>query len=112
MSAIYAEAGVWSLVTAAAIGIDDVQFHGKLELQGEMRKALEDAERELFPAAKSARYLHVHAPATLSFDSAGSREPLRFDRMPRGGEFRPRFAREAARMAISLLPTRRPSTAS
>ncbi len=92
ISSLYAEAGIWNLVTAAAIGIDDVRVDKPLAMAQAMRRALGLADAEPFPAAKQARYLHIYPPARLTLTSHGSQIRLRFDRMSRGREFRPSLA--------------------
>jgi hypothetical protein len=87
----YAKAGIWNLVTAAAIGIDDVRINRPLAMAKEMKLALQRVEEEPFPGAKRARYVHIHLPATVPLHAA-SHERLHFDRMSRGGELCPRLA--------------------
>jgi hypothetical protein len=88
----YAREGIWNLVTAAAIGIDDVRVNRPLEMAREMRAALRRVAEEPFPGARAARYVHVHRPASIPLTSPPGAETLRFERMPRGGELCPRLA--------------------
>jgi hypothetical protein len=92
-SELYRKAGIWNLVTAAAIGVDNVAIDEPLKLQKQMEKELRRATREPFPGASSARFVHVHSPKSVGIKPGPSDEtPLRFDRMERAHEFRPRFA--------------------
>jgi hypothetical protein len=92
LSELYAKAGIWNLVPAAAIGIDHVRIGGRLEMEKQMRNGLRRAAVEPFVGARAARYVHVHRPAVLPLAQTQAVEPLSFDRMPRGGELRPRVA--------------------
>jgi hypothetical protein len=90
-SRLYREAGIWNLVTAAAVGIDNVAIDEPLKLQKQMEKSLQHAAHEPFPAASTAKYIHVHPPKSVRAASSSS-APLHFERMARGHELRPRFA--------------------
>jgi len=93
LSERYAAAGIWNLVTAAAIGIDHVAIDEALGLQKEMRKGLKAAETEPFPGARQATAVHVHPSAMVSVSvSRTSDAPLSFEGPNAANEFRPRFA--------------------
>ena len=82
----YAQRGILMLVTAAAIGIDEVRMRERIPLHGGIIKALRDAPHELFRGAKERKqFVQVFKPATLRFDAAKDR-PLHFKR---GEELRP-----------------------
>jgi len=51
----YAAAGVKVLVTAAAIGIDEVRVREPIPLHRQIRQKLFDSEREVFPGSKEAQ---------------------------------------------------------
>ena len=90
---MYAAAGIWNLVTAAAIGVDQVEVGRPLKLQKEMVRGLNEASVEPFNGAKKTTSVHVHKPLTVKMtQAAGGAAPLRFHRQERAGEFRPRFA--------------------
>jgi hypothetical protein len=92
ISQMYAREGIWNLVTAAAIGIDDVRISQPLKMAQEMKSALARVAREPFPGARLAQYVHIHPPVCVPLYSPASPEPLRFEHMPRGGELSPRLA--------------------
>jgi len=82
----YAQRGILMLVTAAAIGIDEVRMRERIPLHGGIVKALRDAPHELFRGARERRqFVQVFKPATLSFAGAKDK-PLHFKR---GEELRP-----------------------
>lgn len=91
-SQFYRDAGIWNLVTAAAVGIDHVAIDEPLKMQKQMEKGLQHAGHELFPAASAAKFIHVHAPKSVRVTAGAKGAPLRFQRMARGHELRPRFA--------------------
>ena len=84
----YAERGVYMLVTAAAIGIDEVRMRERIPLHGGIVKALRDAPHELFRGARERRqFIQLFKPTTLGFSGAKAK-PLHFKR---GEELRPEF---------------------
>jgi hypothetical protein len=102
----YASAGVKVLVTAAAIGIDEVRVREPIPLHREIRKKLFEADVEVFPGSKSAQpegstsarragrplparqTLHAFAPITVPFDQPPD-GPAAFER---GEEILPSYA--------------------
>ena len=82
----YAQRGVLMLVTAAAIGIDEVRMRERIPLHGGIVKALRDAPHELFRGSRERRqFVQVFKPTTLKLDDARAK-PLHFKR---GEELRP-----------------------
>ena len=71
----YAQRGVLMLVTAAAIGIDEVRMREPIPLHGGIVKALRDAKHELFRGARERKqFIHLFKPITLALDGTSSRE--------------------------------------
>ena len=82
----YAQRGILMLVTAAAIGIDEVRMRERIPLHGGIVKALRDAPHELFRGARERKqFVQVFRPTTLSLTGAKNK-PLHFKR---GEELRP-----------------------
>lgn len=93
---LYAEAGIKVLVTAAAIGIDEVKVREHVPLHRGVRQRLFEAPAEVFPGAKAsqpkeskasrragrpapaAQYMRVFPPMTVPFDDPPS-GPARFE---------------------------------
>ncbi len=85
----YAERGVYMLVTAAAIGIDEVRMRERIPLHGAIVKALRDAPHELYRGSRERRqFIQLFKPTTLGFAETKAK-PLHFKR---GEELRPRYA--------------------
>jgi hypothetical protein len=85
----YAQRGILMLVTAAAIGIDEVRMRERIPLHGGIVKALRDAPHELFRGSYERRqFLQLFKPTTLSFTEKKPK-PLHFKR---GEELRPEYA--------------------
>jgi hypothetical protein len=85
----YAERGVYMLVTAAAIGIDEVRLRDRIPLHRDIVNALRDAPHELFRGARDRKqYIQVFKPTTLKLTPAKAK-PLHFKR---GEELRPEYA--------------------
>jgi len=85
----YARRGVLMLVTAAAIGIDEVRMREPIPLHGGIVKALRDAKHELFRGARERKQsIHLFKPITLKLDAPSSRE-LHFKL---GEEIHPEYA--------------------
>lgn len=93
----YAQRGVLMLVTAAAIGIDEVRMRERIPLHGGIVRALRDAPHELFRGSRERKqFVQVFKPTTLGLDGAaakatkadpeGAGKPLHFKR---GEELRP-----------------------
>ena len=81
LTANYAQRGVLMLVTAAAIGIDEVRMRERIPLHGGIVKALRDAPHELFRGSRERRqFVQVFKPATLRLDGAREGKPLHFKR--------------------------------
>lgn len=86
LTSLYAEAGVKVLVTAAAIGIDEVRVRERIPLHRGIRQMLFEAPVEVFPGAKEpqpaeskasrragrtvpvAQHMRVFPPLTVPFD--------------------------------------------
>ncbi|HEX6085930.1 MAG TPA: hypothetical protein VF266_15465 [Thermoanaerobaculia bacterium] len=82
----YAQRGVLMLVTAAAIGIDEVRMRERIPLHGGIVKALRDAPHEIYRGARERKqFVQLFKPATLSLDGAKNK-PLHFKK---GEELRP-----------------------
>jgi hypothetical protein len=85
----YAQRGVYMLVTAAAIGIDEVRMRERIPLHGGIVKALRDAPHELFRGSRERRqFIQLFKPTTLAFTETEPK-PLHFKR---GEELRPEYA--------------------
>ncbi|HYO76887.1 MAG TPA: hypothetical protein VE010_10530 [Thermoanaerobaculia bacterium] len=77
------------LVTAAAIGIDEVRMRERIPLHGGIVKALRDAPHELFRGSRERRQsIQIFKPTTLSFNETAAK-PLHFKR---GEELQPEYA--------------------
>lgn len=82
----YAQRGILMLVTAAAIGIDEVRMREPIPLHRDAVKALRDAPHELFRGARERKqFIRVFKPATLRL-SGGKNRALHFKT---GAELRP-----------------------
>lgn len=82
----YAQRGVYMLVTAAAIGIDEVRMREAIPLHRDIVKALRDAPHELFRGSRERKqFVQVFKPATLGLGEKKAK-PLHFKR---GEELRP-----------------------
>ncbi|MDX6695531.1 MAG: hypothetical protein QOF02_3134 [Blastocatellia bacterium] len=106
LTQMYAEAGIKTLVTAAAIGIDEVRIRERIPLHFQVAKMLFDFPRELFPgskktlpadakasrkaghAAPARQFVNIHQPVTVHLTHPNHR-PAQFDR---GAELRPGYA--------------------
>src|SRR5688572_22227514 len=76
----YAQRGVLMLVTAAAIGIDEVRMRERIPLHGGIVKGLRDAPHELFRGSRERRqFVQVFKPTTLRLADAKNK-PLHFKR--------------------------------
>jgi hypothetical protein len=86
----YARRGILMLVTAAAIGIDEVRMRERIPLHGGIVKALRDAPHELFRGARDRKqFIQLFKPTTLRFDAVEKAKPLHFKR---GSDLRPEHA--------------------
>ncbi|MDP9191998.1 MAG: hypothetical protein M3P06_09900 [Acidobacteriota bacterium] len=86
----YAERGVYMLVTAAAIGIDEVRMRERIPLHRSIINALRDAPHELFRGSRERKqFIQVFKPTTLSLADSSKPKPLHFKR---GEELRPEYA--------------------
>jgi hypothetical protein len=86
----YAQRGILMLVTAAAIGIDEVRLRERIPLHGGIVRALRDAPHELFRGSRERRqYIQVFKPTTLKLTETAKAKPLHFKR---GEELRPEYA--------------------
>ncbi|HVR38577.1 MAG TPA: hypothetical protein VMU84_05740, partial [Thermoanaerobaculia bacterium] len=85
----YAERGVLMLVTAAAIGIDEVRMREPIPLHGAIVDKLRSAGPELFRGARERKQsIHLFKPATLNLDKASKSRDLHFKR---GDELLPEY---------------------
>jgi hypothetical protein len=72
----YAQRGVLMLVTAAAIGIDEVRMREPIPLHGGIVKALRDAKHELFRGARERKqFIRLFKPITLRLDHVATAAP-------------------------------------
>ncbi len=86
----YARRGILMLVTAAAIGIDEVRMRERIPLHGGIVKALRDAPHELFRGSRERRqFIQIFKPTTLRFDATEKPKALHFKR---GTDLRPEHA--------------------
>lgn len=101
MNPLYAEAGVKSLITAAAIGIDEVKIDEPIELNASVCGALRAHPTELFVGARGSvrnakadmkkPVVHVSMPAETGLDAPGAGD-LSFPRPSDGrNDVRPPF---------------------
>ncbi len=87
----YAQVGINVLITAAAIGIDEVRVRAKIPLHHQIEKKLREAPYELFPGAQKKsstkdkdnpshirQFVRVHSTITVPLDSPPS-GPASFD---------------------------------
>src|SRR5439155_11981186 len=106
LTELYAAAGIKVLVTAAAIGIDEVRVRERIPLHRGIRRMLFDAPVEVFPGSKrsqpaesratreagrpvpAGQFLRVFPPVTVPFDDPPS-GPVHFER---GREVTPSYA--------------------
>lgn len=90
LTAKYAQRGILMLVTAAAIGIDEVRMRERIPLHGGIVKALRDAPHELFRGSRERKqFIQLFKPTTLSLAGETRPKPLHFKR---GEELRPEYA--------------------
>jgi hypothetical protein len=67
----YAQRGILMLVTAAAIGIDEVRMRERIPLHSGIVKALRDAPHEIYRGARERKqFVQVFRPTTLRFSGA------------------------------------------
>ncbi|HYC61355.1 MAG TPA: hypothetical protein VEK79_17505 [Thermoanaerobaculia bacterium] len=86
----YAQRGILMLVTAAAIGIDEVRLRERIPLHGGIVRALRDAPHELFRGSRERKqFIQVFKPTTLKLTENAKPKPLHFKR---GEELRPEYA--------------------
>ncbi len=86
----YAERGVLMLVTAAAIGIDEVRMREAIPLHPTIVDKLRNAPHELYRGARERRqFIHVFRPTTLRLDDDAKSKALHFKI---GDELRPEYA--------------------
>ncbi|HVE71715.1 MAG TPA: hypothetical protein VNI54_10130 [Thermoanaerobaculia bacterium] len=73
LTSTYAQRGVLMLVTAAAIGIDEVRTRERIPLHGGIIKALRDAPHEIYRGAREKKqFVQVFKPTTLRFSGAAA----------------------------------------
>jgi hypothetical protein len=106
LTALYSEAGLKVLITAAAIGIDEVRVRERIPLHRDVRRRLFEAPVEVFPGARGSQpaeskasrkagrpvpagqFLRVFQPLTVPFDDPEP-GPATFER---GEELIPSYA--------------------
>jgi hypothetical protein len=77
----YAERGVHMLVTAAAIGIDEVKMRVEIPLHGAIVEKLRNAPHELFRGSRERKQdVQIFKPTTLRLDGVTKAKPLHFKR--------------------------------
>jgi hypothetical protein len=100
----YARRGIFMLVTAAAIGIDEVRVRHTVPLHRDIADKLRDQDYDVFPGSRSKHevrgadgapkvvanrhFLRVFLPQTVQL-AGGSKEPLQFER---GTELLPEYS--------------------
>ncbi len=105
LTTLYAGSDIKTMVTAAAIGIDEIRIREKVPLHGQLSRMLFNEKRELFPDSKKTlpreakaskraggplparQFVMVHKPVTVRLTHP-SHKLLDFDK---GEEFRPRY---------------------
>jgi hypothetical protein len=76
----YSRAGLKVLITAAAIGIDEVRVRERIPLHREVRALLRESAEDVFPGSREARQvLRVFRPRTVALDDPPG-EPATFER--------------------------------
>jgi hypothetical protein len=76
----YAQRGIYMLVTAAAIGIDEVRMREHIPLHRDIVRALREAPHELYRGSRERKQsVQVFKPATLRLEGAKAK-PLHFKR--------------------------------
>jgi hypothetical protein len=106
LTELYSQAGIKVLITAAAIGIDEVRVRERIPLHRGVRRLLFDAPVEVFPGSKrsqpaesratreagrpvpAGQFLRVYPPMTVPFDDPPDGEA----RFERGEEIVPSYA--------------------
>ena len=73
----YAKRGILMLVTAAAIGIDEVRVRERIPLHNEIVRRLRDLPNDVFPAARTRKrqYLRRVHPKTLALSGEAAEKP-------------------------------------
>jgi hypothetical protein len=107
LASLYAEAGLLTLITAAAVGIDEVRVDERIPLHQKLTRRLFDLDREIFEGAKKTQpveskaskrqgraaparqYLRAYQPTTIPLAHPPRSEALTFER---GVDLRPRYA--------------------
>ena len=83
----YAKRGIYMLVTAAAIGIDEVRMREAIPLHGAIVEKLRNAPHELYRGSRERRqFVQLFRPATLTLEPNARAAALHFKR---GEEMRP-----------------------
>lgn len=100
LTALYRDAGIKTLIAAAAIGIDDVQCGEQVKLHDEIRRKLREASEELFPGSATTDHATAVVPvdqplapgggdnksSPRAFELFGSGDGIRPSRALRSGE--------------------------
>lgn len=77
----YAERGVHMLVTAAAIGIDEVKMRVEIPLHGAIVEKLRNAPHELFRGSRERKQdVQIFKPTTMRLEGVTKARPLHFKR--------------------------------
>lgn len=89
----YARRGILMLVTAAAIGIDEVRMRERIPLHPAIIKALRDAPHELFRGSRERKqFIQLFKPTTLALSGATPPREPRPLHFKTGRELRPEYA--------------------
>ena len=89
----YAQRGILMLVTAAAIGIDEVRMREPIPLHGGIVKALRDAKHELFRGARERKqFIHLFKPISLPLKEVSGQAGVPVLHFKIGSELRPEYA--------------------
>ncbi len=110
LAQLYAESGLLVLITAAAIGIDEVKIDDRVPLHQKVVRQLYDLPREIFTGSKETmkpesktvqaagrplaarQWVRIFPPATITLLSPPRSEDLTFKADNDDNELRPRFA--------------------
>jgi hypothetical protein len=88
----YAQRGIYMLVTAAAIGIDEVRMREPIPLHRDIVRALRDAPHELYRGSRERKQtIQAFKPVTLSLSGRPEDDGARALHFKRGREIRPEW---------------------
>ena len=95
LTSLYKDAGIKTLIAAAAIGIDEVRCDEPVRFHGEIPEKLKAAGEELFPGSATAEHVTVVVPRDMPFALAGSHmesQPAAFELSGSDDRLRPSYA--------------------